>query len=547
MNPDAEEICDGIDNDCDGDIDEDDSVDASIWYADTDADTYGDASTSDIACDQPSGESLSWVTDDQDCDDTDSAVNPAATEICDGIDNDCDTLIDDDDSDLDSSTGSTFYADDDSDGYGDLSSTTEACTTPAGYSTDDADCDDTDDAINPGASEVCNELDDDCNGDIDAADGGLDTSTGITFYADDDGDSYGDVADSVDTCSQPSGYVADDQDCDDTDSAVNPSATEVCDSVDNDCDGPVDEKNASNASIWYADSDGDSYGDVSTRDRACDQPSGYVSDDTDCDDTRYATNPGATEDCTSGTDDDCDGLVDCEDGDCAGDIACVEDCEDGDDNDNDGFTDCKDDDCWWIGDCQHPAGVYVTVHGGEMNLTHYSRDSILNSMGHWSDDDTHLFRAYDIWGTVRVLPPYVSNWSTATTSTACTWTVDTASGSYTYNGGSSAGRADCDTVSRTNVTLNGDCRFASSSAFLPEHLAPDNADVGWCYPFWWGYRQVDIGNIWYDGVTVSSSSISSQRSGTSWRISTETRYINATINTNSYWLEMNRTFSDYYY
>ena len=81
---------------------------------------------------------------------------------------------------------------------------------------------------------------------------------------------------------------------------------EVCDGIDNNCDGVVDEDTAVDADTWYADADGDTYGDAASPQNACSQPAGYVADDTDCDDTRLETNPGATEYCNGYVDDDCD-------------------------------------------------------------------------------------------------------------------------------------------------------------------------------------------------------------------------------------------------
>ena len=303
--PGADEYCNGEDDDCDGATDEDGAVDVLTWYADSDGDAYGDAASSDIDCSQPSG----YVSDDTDCDDSAAAVNPAATEVCDSIDNDCDTLIDDADSSLDASTGTVFYTDSDGDTYGDSGAATQTCIQPSGTVTDDTDCDDGDAAVNPAATEICDGIDNDCDGDTDDDDSNVDQTTGGTWYADSDGDAYGDVATAYDACGQPSGYVSDDTDCDDGDAAQYPGADEYCNGEDDDCDGATDEDGAVDVLTWYADSDGDAYGDAASSDIDCSQPSGYVSDDTDCDDSAAAVNPAATEVCDS-IDNDCDTLID---------------------------------------------------------------------------------------------------------------------------------------------------------------------------------------------------------------------------------------------
>jgi hypothetical protein len=309
VNPGASEVCNDIDDNCDGVIDEDTAVDASRWYADADVDGYGDPSTGVTACDAPSGS----VADDTDCDDTNAAVNPAATEVCNGIDDDCDALVDGDDSSVDLATGGTWYADTDLDGYGDLSTGGWTCTQPTGTVADATDCDDTDIAVNPGASEVCNGIDDDCDTLVDGDDSSVDLATGGTWYADDDLDGYGDPSVGGWTCTQPSGTVTDDTDCDDTDAAVNPGASEVCNGIDDDCDALVDDDDSSvdlsTASTFYTDSDSDGYGDASSSAVACVAPSGTVTDATDCDDAVATTNPGATEAC-NGVDDNCDLTID---------------------------------------------------------------------------------------------------------------------------------------------------------------------------------------------------------------------------------------------
>jgi len=380
VNPDAEEICDGADNDCDGTTDEDDAADASTWYADDDGDSYGDSATTAVACSAPSGfvadandcddgdaalnpdtpwyidydgdgygsssyllyqceQPSGYVDNAEDCDDTDASAFPGGTEVCDGADNDCDGLTDDDDPDV---TGAdTWYADADADGFGEATSPLSACEQPSGSSDEASDCDDGDAAVNPDADELCNGADDDCDGDTDE-----DATDASTWYADSDGDGYGDADDSATACTAPTGFVANGSDCDDGDAAINPPASELCDGVDNDCDDLVDEDDAADAPTWYADSDGDGYGDPDTSASSCDQPSGYVADDSDCDDSDDAVNPDAEETWYDGTDQDCDGNDDDQDEDGH---AIDDDCDDEDETVNPDATetwyDGMDQDC----------------------------------------------------------------------------------------------------------------------------------------------------------------------------------------------------------
>ena len=285
INPGATESCNGIDDNCDGTIDE--GVETT-YYADVDGDGYGDLNATTLACLQPFG----YVLDNTDCDDTDATINPGATESCNGIDDNCDGTIDE-------GVETTYYADVDGDGYGDLNATTLACLQPFGYVLDNTDCDDTDATINPGATESCNGIDDNCDGTIDE---GVET----TYYADVDGDGYGDLNSTTLACLQPFGYVLDNTDCDDTDATINPGATESCNGIDDNCDGTIDE---GVETTYYADVDGDGYGDLNATTLACLQPFGYVLDNTDCDDTDATINPGATESC-NGIDDNCDGTID---------------------------------------------------------------------------------------------------------------------------------------------------------------------------------------------------------------------------------------------
>ncbi|MEE2750287.1 MAG: putative metal-binding motif-containing protein, partial [Myxococcota bacterium] len=272
-------------------------MDATAWYLDSDADGYGAPDSEVLACepqegmiedgtdcnDQDADYHPGAVEDDctdpndyncdgsvgrvdldgdgfaacEDCDDTAVNVNSDAQEVCDGIDNDCDFLVDDADASLDVSTASSWYIDSDLDGYGVSDTAVTACSAPVGTTSMDGDCDDAEPLVNPGAVESCDGLDNDCDG--------------VVPVAELDGDGDGFLS-----C----------EDCDDTDPAINPSAVEVCDGVENNCDG-----------LFLT-------GELTDQDL-----DGYLSCD-DCDDADSAVNAAAVEDCSDGIDNDCDGLVD---------------------------------------------------------------------------------------------------------------------------------------------------------------------------------------------------------------------------------------------
>ncbi len=235
------------------------------------------------------------VTGATDCDETDASVYPGAPETCNGVDDDCDGAVDEDAVDE-----PLWYADADADGFGDPLVVDLACEEPAGYVLDDTDCDDASAATNPGADEICNGVDDDCDASVDES--AIDATA---WYPDADTDSYGADLGEVLACSAPDGYLADGGDCDDADASIHPLAAETCDGVDEDCDGAVDD-GAPGAIVYYADADGDSYGDPATTTSSCVAPSGYVTDSTDCNDGAAAAHPGAAEVCDDGLDNDCD-------------------------------------------------------------------------------------------------------------------------------------------------------------------------------------------------------------------------------------------------
>ena len=337
IHPNAAESCDPVDSDCDGDL-----VDG--LFADTDGDGSPDCTDPDIDDD--------GAFNGADCDPLDPAVFPGAPETPNGVDDDCDGIVDE----------TTIWFDDDGDGFAEAG----------------GDCDDSDPNISPVAVELCDGVDRDCDGTIDDE----------TECSDDDGDDFsevegdcndGDVAVSPDRTEldgngvdddcdgvvdhglsdlDEDGYAPEGGDCDDEDPGVRPGEAEICDGVDQDCDGSVDEETE------CSDDDGD----------------GWSEEEGDCNDGSAAQSPDAEEE-ENGIDDDCDGLVDegasADDLDGDGWTAEMGDCDDGDaevypgaeeaadavdqdcdglvdeglvDLDGDGWTadegDCDDDDGW---------------------------------------------------------------------------------------------------------------------------------------------------------------------------------------------------------
>lgn len=134
--------------------------------------------------------------------------------------------------------------------------------------------------------------------------GGLPTQN---YYADVDGDGYGNPNSVSAACTQPAGYVINKTDCNDNNASIHPGAVETCNGIDDDCDGQIDE---GVQTVYYPDVDGDGYGNTASAVKACSPPAGYITTGGDCNDNNATIHPGATEICGNFIDDDCDEQVD---------------------------------------------------------------------------------------------------------------------------------------------------------------------------------------------------------------------------------------------
>ncbi len=290
-------------------------------FLDDDQDGFGTGAAATVCAD--AFDLLHMAAVAGDCDDTRSAVYPGAIEDCDGQDNDCDGLVDDEDPDLvlDGRDIRTTWRDSDGDNFGDPDTPLRYCQQlPAGTSNEPTDCDDTLAAVYPRAFEICNGIDDDCDGLIDDADNSLTGAEREHAYPDEDDDGFGVSDGAIYVCTLPAGYVGNldgGEDCDDRNASIYPGAPEACDHQDADCDGIIGRNDPdvdpSVQTLWYFDADNDGYAGAAVVVADCTRPSfSYHSTADDCDDADRDVNPGEDEVC-NGQDDNCDGLVDDDD------------------------------------------------------------------------------------------------------------------------------------------------------------------------------------------------------------------------------------------
>ena len=271
--PGAEEACNAVDDNCNGELDE--GHPTETYFLDIDGDGFGSLFPAVNTC---GGPPEGFVANSDDCNDDNAEINPAADEICnDGLDDNCDGLADDSDSGTIESSMNTFYEDNDADGFGALTRPVQQCALRGGLVDNFVDCDDR-------FAEITNS----------------------PFPQDADLDGYGDELGTVMSCEGYPGTADNRDDCDDSDPWVNIPKE------------------------WYTDLDGDGFGAAPAESFGCFPPNGVAVGPFlgECDDANPDINGGVVEDCFDGIDQNCNGKVDCLDNDCVAVEDCLLDCVD---------------------------------------------------------------------------------------------------------------------------------------------------------------------------------------------------------------------------